>query len=281
MSKNKSLSVLITGASGGIGKATGLYLARRGHRVVATGRSITRLGEIQEDAKAEGLPLTTFELDVNDPESVSSQAQLILEEMGPVDVLVNNAGYGLVGCLEELEVDEVKDLFETNVFAILRMTQAVLPHMRDRGSGTIINVGSVTGNIGTPLGGAYAASKSALKMLSAVQRLEVERFGVRVALIEPGLYRSNFHRDQVVGRRVGEEGSHYGNYTEGIYRGTRRFHLRAKDPAAVAKTVEKIMLARHPHARYQVGIEAWLGAIGPRLLPDGVVEFFVKRVISG
>ena len=274
-------SVLITGTSSGIGEAAALYLAGRGHRVFATSRSLERLRTLEQRAESASLPISIFELDVNEPESVALQVPAILEQAGTLDALVNNAGYGLRGCLEDLEIEEVRAQFETNLFAVLRMSQAVLPHMRARKQGTIINVGSVSANIGSPAGGAYASSKAALRSLNAVLRIEVHRFGVRVAIIEPGLFRSNFQHNQVVGRRVAAADSPYRSYEERVTRRISRFHRRGGDPVRVAKLIERIMLSRRVRPRYSVGIEAGLGVMAARLLPDGVLEFFLKRILSG
>ena len=273
-------SVLITGSSEGIGRATALYLARRGHRVIATGRSLSRLSGLEEEARAASLPLQVMELDINDDGSVAKQVPSIVGEAGGLYVLVNNAGYALWGCLEELEMDEVRAQFETNLFAVLRMSQAVLPHMRQRGRGTIINVGSISGLIGSPAGGAYAATKSALRALSAVMRLEVAQFGIRVALIEPGLIRSNFHANQVVARRALADESPYRSYEERIRKSSARFRQGGGDPMKVARRVAKIISAKRPRARYSVGVDSGLGVLAARFLPDGVVEFFVKRVVG-
>ena len=274
-------SVLITGASGGIGKTTALYLAQRGHPVIATGRSLARLGELEAEAEAAMLPISIFQLDVNDPRSVSQQVPAILQQVSSLDVLVNNAGYVLWGCLEDLEMEEVEAQFETNLIGVLRMCQAVLPHMRERGHGTIVNVGSIAGQIGTPANGAYAASKAALRALTAVLRMEVVRFGIRVTLIEPGIFRTNLHREQVVGSRALDDNSPYRDYGERTRARSHGFDRRAGDPVKVARTVAKIIASRHPKPRYSVGLDAGLGIMAARLLPDRVLEFFVKRVVSG
>ena len=274
-------SVLITGASGGIGRTVALYLSQRGHRVLATGRSLARLADLENEAQAASLPIWTFELDVNDPALVARQMPVILQQAGTLDVVVNNAGYGLWGCLEDLDIDEVQAQFETNLFGLLRVTQAVLPHMRQRGQGTIINVGSVAGHITSPAGGAYAASKAALSAFNAALRMEVWRFGIRVSLIEPGAIHSNFVQNEIAGRRTLDENSPYRSYAARISKRADHFHRRAGDPVKVAKTVEKIMLAHRPRPRYAVGIDARLGITAARILPDWVLEFFVRRVVSG
>ena len=273
-------SVLVTGASSGIGKATCLHLARRGYRVVATGRDLSRLRGLGDEAHAESLPVFEYQLDINEPSSVSQVLPQILEQTGRLDALVNNAGYGLSGCLEDLSIEEVRAQFETNVFAVLRMAQAVLPHMREHGGGTIANIGSVVGLIGGPGGGAYSASKFALRGLTNVLRMEVASFGVRVVLIEPGLFRTNFFENQVFGLRAQQPDSHY--YASRQRGGRRRpgGQLWAGDPVKVAKVIDRILRARRTRPRYPVGPDAWLGSLAVRLLPDGVLYYLVRRALG-
>ena len=273
-------SILIIGASSGIGRTTALHLAQRGHTVAATGRSLERLGEVEAEAHQRSICLSIYQLDVNDTSSVSQQVPVILEDLGGLDMLVNNAGYGLWGCVEELGIDELRDQFETNLFAVARMCQAVLPHMRARGHGTIINVGSIAAHIGSPGGGGYAASKAALRSLSKVLRMEVQRFGVRVTMVEPGLFRSKFVENQTIARRASDADSPYQSYAERVRGRSSRFHLRGGDPLRVARLIEKIMLSRRVQPRYSVGLEAGLGVMATRILPEGILEFLVKRVLN-
>lgn len=279
MSSVPPKTVLITGASSGIGKVTALYLARRGCHVLAASRKLSRLDELMAQARDESLLISAYQIDINESDSVDEVVPQILDRIGTLDALVNNAGYSLWGFLEDLTLDEVKAQFETNFYAVLRMSQAVLPHMRSRGRGTIVNVGSVAGLIGSPAGGAYASSKFALRGLSKVMRMEVARFGICVVLIEPGLFRTNFHQAQVVGEKVLDRLSPYYSYSQRI-RGNSSGNQRwAGDPVKVAKTINKVLNSSHPGQRYQVGIDAHLGAIATRIIPDGILEYLVKRVM--
>ena len=280
MSNSSPKTVLITGASSGIGKSTAFYLGRRGYRVIATSRVLARLDEVTSVAQAESLSISPFELDVNQPSSVSAVVPQILEEVGTLDSLVNNAGYGLWGCLEDLSLDEVKAQFETNLFGVLRMCQAVLPHMRERRGGTIVNVGSVLGIIGNPTGGAYVASKFALHGLTKVLRMEVAQFGIRAVLIEPGLFRTKFSVNKIIGERVLDPGSAYYSYTHRLRTSSTGNQRWSADPIKVAKTIDKVLKAKHPRQRYAVGVDAKLGAMAARLLPDGILEYLVKRVVG-
>ena len=280
MSSPPRSTVLITGASSGIGKATALYLARRGYHVLASSRELGRLDELMAQGGAESLPISAHQLDVNDQVSVAAVVPRILDQVGALDALINNAGYGLWGCLEDLTMEEVKVQFETNLFAVLRMSQAVLPHMRERRRGTIINVGSVAGRIGSPGGGAYAASKFALEGLTKVLRMEVSQFGIWVVLIEPGLFRTNFHRDLVMGQRALDPLSPYYNYVQRRTRNSGGIQRWAGDPMKVARVIGNVLSSGHPRQRYPVGADAHLGNLAARFLPDGVLEYIIKKVVG-
>ena len=180
-------NVLITGTSSGIGLATALELARAGHQVYATMRNPARAPELGRIASAEGLPISILTMDVDSDRSVSDCFAEVYRREQHIDVLVNNAGVERHGAVEELPMDAFRDTMETNYFGALRCVRQVLPTMRERGSGCIINVTSVAGKIAsTPLG-AYAASKFALEALSEALAQEMKPFGVRVAIGEPGI----------------------------------------------------------------------------------------------
>lgn len=167
--------VLITGCSSGIGRATAMELARRGHDVVATARRPESLADLDVER--------TLALDVDDDASVVEA----VSAAGDIDTLVNNAGWGVIGPVETVPLDEVRAMFETNVLGVLRMVQAVTPGMRSRGGGTIVNVSSVVGRMAwTPLNGLYASSKHAVEAISETMHMELGRFGIRVAIVEPG-----------------------------------------------------------------------------------------------
>jgi short-subunit dehydrogenase len=175
-----SQRAIVTGCSTGIGRATAVELSARGYEVVATAR---RLGTLDDLKVAQRL-----ELDVDSDASVAAA----FANAGPIDVLVNNAGFGVEGAVETVPLDEVRRMFETNVLGAARMIQAFVPAMRERGSGTVVNVTSTAGIASPPLGGYYAASKFALEALSEALHLEVGHFGVRVRVVEPGVIETNF-----------------------------------------------------------------------------------------
>jgi NAD(P)-dependent dehydrogenase (short-subunit alcohol dehydrogenase family) len=177
--------VLITGCSTGFGRAAAVELTKRGHDVVATARRLSTLGDLDVAA--------TVPLDVTDADSVRAA----VDRAGPLDALVNNAGFGVVGPVERVSLDDARRCMETNLFGAARMIQAILPGMRERGTGTIVNVSSVAGRVGVPLDGFYSASKWALEGLSETLHFEVAHFGIRVRIVEPGFFETEFHGNTV------------------------------------------------------------------------------------
>lgn len=248
---------LITGASTGIGQVTALHLARAGHHVHATMRSPERGGtRLLELAKTEGLQLTVSQLDVTDPASIEKAVALVLAESGRIDVLINNAGIGNLGALENCGEDDVRLMFETNVFGTLRMVRAVLPGMRERASGTIVNISSVAGLLVGGGNGLYCATKHALEAASETLAIEVKQFGIRVAIIEPG-----FFGTPIIDKAVDATGAHdaegpYANIERrmnGVYQGGKEV---AGDPQEVAAAIEHAVTTDDPKLRYLVGVDA-------------------------
>lgn len=183
---------VVTGSSSGIGFETSLLLARRGFYTFATMRNLNKSQKIKDIAKNENISLKVLQLDVTDDKSVKDAFRQINDESSRIDVLVNNAGYGAIGAVEEMSLDEFKSQFETNFFGVIRVTKEVIPIMRNQGNGNIINVSSVGGKIGIPLNSAYISSKFALEGLSESMRYELAQFGIDVILIEPGVVKTNF-----------------------------------------------------------------------------------------
>ena len=180
-------TVLVTGTSTGIGKATAVHLGRNGHHVFATMRNPSGAPELLETARMEGLALTVLPLDVDSDASVGAAVDDVIAVSGKIDVLVNNAGVGFAGPVEEMPLSEFRQVMETNFFGALRCIKAVLPSMRERRSGCIVNVTSVAGQLAGAAQGAYASSKWALEALSESLAQEVAQFGIRVVIIEPGV----------------------------------------------------------------------------------------------
>ena len=184
--------VLITGCSSGFGMRAALHLARRGDTVVATMREPAKGRELERARGDENLDLEVAALDVSDDASVEAAVGRVLERHGHIDVLVNNAGVGIDGAVEDVTDAEAKAVFETNVFGVLRVLRAVLPSMRRQGGGTVVNVSSLAGRVSAPFGGIYSASKYALEAISEALHYELGPFGIRVAVIEPGGFPTEF-----------------------------------------------------------------------------------------
>jgi NAD(P)-dependent dehydrogenase (short-subunit alcohol dehydrogenase family) len=264
-------SVLITGCSSGIGQAAALALREAGRTVVATARNPDTLSGLA------GRGLRTLALDVTDESSMRAA----VDAAGPIDVLVNNAGYGLYGTVEQLPMAEIRRQFETNFFGLVGLTQLVLPGMRAAGGGRILNVSSMGGRATLPGGAFYHASKYAVEALSDALRFEVQGFGIDVVVIEPGLIRTEFAETAVGSIPVGEEP--YGRFnaavgaaTAGAYDGFYGRRLGG-GPDTVARTIERALSARRPRTRYRVTPSATLILIVRRLLPDRGWDALVGR----
>ena len=273
--------VLITGASSGIGLETALYLAEKGYSVIGTSRSMERLDGLQEQAASRGLAVAAVELDINTDEGVESVMPGLLGEHGGIDVLVNNAGYGLWGPVQSLAIKEVRAQFETNLFATVRLSKAVLPGMVERGRGTIVNISSILGRLGTPFNGAYVASKFALEGLSESMRAELWPLGIRVAVVEPGAFRTNFRANQVIAARAHSGDLPYHSYVQRYTERRSRLGRFWADPVKVARVIHKIARSRRPRFRYPVGPDARLGTLATRLMPEGVFQMLLRRATIG
>ncbi len=277
MSSEEHGAVLITGASSGIGRAAALYLAERGYRVVGTSRSMKRLEGLLDEASRRSLPVSGVKLDINSDAEVERVMPVLADRHGAFGALVNNAGYGLWGPVGSLSSSELAAQFETNVFAAHRMTRAVLPEMLERRRGTIINISSVLGRLATPFNGAYAASKFALEGLSESLRTELAPFGVRVAVVEPGLFKTEFIGNQVTAADAEDEDSAYSPYVRRYRQRSLAMHKRGADPVRVARVIHKIIRSRRPAFRYPVSVEARLGGLGARLLPERLFLYLMGR----
>lgn len=197
MSKNQKVAV-VTGSSTGIGYETSLALANNGYFTYATVRDIQKSKEIERIAHVKNIPLKIIEMNVDNDNSVKDTIEKITSEYGRIDILVNNAGYGLFGALEDLEMNEIKKQFETNVFGIMRVIKNVLPAMRLQRTGIIVNISSISGLAGIPSQSAYAGTKFAVEGLSESLSYELEPFGIKIVLIEPGVINTEFVQDLVV-----------------------------------------------------------------------------------
>ncbi|HJY10593.1 MAG TPA: SDR family oxidoreductase [Nitrososphaeraceae archaeon] len=228
---------VVTGSSTGIGYETSLILARNGFLTYATMRNLNKGENMKSVVTKENLPIQIKQLDVTDDESVTNAIQTISSEAGRIDVLVNNAGYGLNGAFEDLAMDEIKAQYETNVFGLIRTTQAVLPIMRRQKSGTIVNISSGAGRFGFPSGSAYVSTKFAVEGLSESMSYELESFGVRVVIVEPGVIRTNFNEGLVVAKKSKDPNSPYSQIMQKTIAGFEEMMKNASSPELVAEVV--------------------------------------------
>jgi NAD(P)-dependent dehydrogenase (short-subunit alcohol dehydrogenase family) len=271
---NEPPAALITGCSSGVGRATALALVRAGVPTWATARRPETLADLQ----AAGCRV--LRLDVTDETSRVQAVQAVEAEHGAVGVLVNNAGYAQVGPIEEIPPAELHRQFDTNVYGPVRMCQLVLPGMRHRRAGRIVNLGSAAGLVTPPASGAYSMTKYALEALSDALRLEVRGFGIRVVLIEPGAVRTKFMATSWA-TLPSEEGP-YAAFTRNVDAMARRAHrpgvrgvLAAED---VAKVVVKAATAAKPRTRYRIGSQARVAPLVRRAVPDRLWDSMMLRV---
>jgi len=257
----KKQTILITGASSGIGKAAALLLQRKGHTVFAAARQVDKMKELKETG------VQILSMDVTREDSMKTAVQSIFNQAGTIDVLVNNAGYGSYGALEDVPLSEARYQFEVNVFGLARLTQLVLPGMREQHYGKIINVSSIGGKIGEPHGAWYHATKFAVEGLSDSIRMELKQFGIQVVIIEPGTIKTEWTgiaRDNLL------KTSGHTVYQELAKKHARMFESadkRGADPNIVARTIEKAIRVPHPRTRYATG-----GGAKPIL--------FVRKILS-
>jgi NAD(P)-dependent dehydrogenase (short-subunit alcohol dehydrogenase family) len=267
--------VLVTGCSSGIGRATALHLAGLGLTVYATARRVDSL----QDLVARGCrPLP---LDVTDRASMVAAVGAIEAEHGSVGVLVNNAGYSQSGAVESVPPDRVRRQFETNVFGLLELTALVLPAMRERRAGRVINVSSMGGKLVFPGGGIYHATKYAVEALSDALRFEVRGFGIDVVVIEPGLIRTSFS-DAVLASMPADAGSAYSDFNDEVVRLTKESYSKgplarlAGTPEDVARAIAKAIRSPRPRARYTVSASATVLLCLRRMLSDRLWDRFLS-----
>jgi NAD(P)-dependent dehydrogenase (short-subunit alcohol dehydrogenase family) len=250
----KKKVALVTGSSSGIGYETALLLARNGFDTFATMRNMNKSKEITEVSKKENLPLKVMQLDVNDDRSVADAINNILNEKKSIEVVVNNAGYGLMGSVEDSSLDEIKAQFETNFFGAIRVIKEVIPIMRKQRTGTIVNVSSVAGRIGFPMGSAYVSSKFALEGLSESISYELKQFGIKMVLIEPGVINTNFAF--VTPKKALEANSSYSQLMNKLEENLFSTIANGTPPKDVATVILDSITKESPEHRYLVGNDA-------------------------
>jgi NAD(P)-dependent dehydrogenase (short-subunit alcohol dehydrogenase family) len=267
---------LVTGSSSGIGFETALALARSGYHTYASMRDTKKGAKIQEIAKKEKLSITIMPLDVDKPESIKSAIKQIMTEKKRIDVLVNNAGYGIFGCLEDLTIEELKSQFETNFFSIVRLIQEIAPIMRAQKSGTIVNISSVAGKIGFPGSPAYISSKFALEGLSECLRYELSPFGINTIIIEPGVIKTNFF-DSMKMPKNAKPDSPYKDITNKVVAGVKMMAEMGTPPKEVADVIIKALKEKNPLPRYTVGNDAAMFLEAKKMKTDIEFENYLKK----
>jgi NAD(P)-dependent dehydrogenase (short-subunit alcohol dehydrogenase family) len=250
--------VVVTGSSSGIGFETSLLLAKSGFYTYATVHKLEGEGsrQIIDIAKKEKLPLEVVQLDVNSDESVTDTINSIVKKHNRIDVIVNNAGYALGGALEETSMDEIRKQFETNFFGAVRVMRAAIPFMRGQRSGKIVNITSMGGRISIPLSTFYHGSKFALEGVSESLQYELEPFGIKMILIEPGAVGSNFWKSIKIANGATSPNSPYTQLADNMSKTFKKMEENAMHPSEVAKTILDVVTSDDPQLRYVVGNDA-------------------------
>ncbi|MCV0401454.1 MAG: SDR family oxidoreductase [Nitrosopumilus sp.] len=266
---------LVTGSSSGIGLETALALARDGYDTFASMRDTKKSGELEHAVKKENLPIKIIELDVDKEESIVSAIKKVMAECGRLDVLVNNAGYGQFGCIEDISVDDFRKQFETNFFSIVRIIQEVAPIMRKQNSGSIINISSVAGRMGLPGSAAYISSKFALEGLGECLRYELGQFGIKTTLIEPGVIKTNFFNSMKIPESKIDP--KYKALTDNILAGLKMMVEMGTAPSQVADVVMKAIHDEKMLPRYVVGTDAAMFMEAKKMKTDIEFEKYMSK----
>lgn len=277
MTSNQKVAI-VTGSSSGIGHEIALILARNGFRTYATMRDLQKKSKLKSIKDEENLPLEFVQLDVTDENSVSIAIKTIYDGAGRIDILVNNAGYGLTGAFEDLCIDEIKTQFETNFYGLIRTTQAVLPFMRKQKSGIIVNISSGAGRFGYPMGSAYVSTKFAVEGLSESLSYEVEPFGIRIILIEPGMIKTDFSNASVMAKKSTDPNSPYVPLMKSMEKGIKRLHENASSPQLVANITYDAITSDEPKMRYLAGkdVEQWVES--KKKMSDEQFHHMIKQI---
>ncbi len=264
---------LVTGGSSGIGKVTAFRLRKAGFTVYAVARRVDRMAALEKDG------IRTFRMDVTDDDSMTSGVERILGDTGRIDVLVNNAGYGSYGAVEDVSIDEARRQFEVNLFGLARLTQLVTPPMRERHRGRIINISSVGAVIYEPFGAWYHATKFAVEGFSDSLRVELKPYGIDVVIVRPAGIVTEWNK---ISREALVETSRGGAYEERALSAAKTLRrvdnrLLSSGPRTVAKTVTKAATASRPRTRYPAGRGARVIPLVRQVLPDRVFDFVIDR----
>ena len=268
-----SQTVLITGASAGIGKATAKRLLEEGYTVYATARRVERMRDLEDHGAV------ALKMDVTKEEDLVACVERINEEQGGVDSLINNAGFGLYGPMEDIPLDDARYQFEVNLFGLARLTQLVLPYMREQRAGKIVNISSIGGKVYAPLGSWYMATKHALEGWSDCLRFELKSFGVDVIIIEPGLIRTEFGSVAFEPMRERSANSPYSDIVNRLTEGMESYD-GGSPPTVIADTVLKALRAKRPKTRYAAGQYAKPVLLLRKLVSDRMFDRVVDRMVG-
>jgi NAD(P)-dependent dehydrogenase (short-subunit alcohol dehydrogenase family) len=271
---------VVTGSSSGNGSETSLLLAKNGFYTYATMRNLDKSTTMKEIARKDRLHLEVLRLDVTDDNSVTDAIDMISSRHGRIDVLVNNAGYDAFGAVEELSMKEIRQQFETNFFGAVRLMKAVIPIMRKQRSGIIVNVSSIGGLVGVPLNSAYTGSKFALEGFSESMKYELEDFGIKVILIEPGAVNTNF-LETLEARRAINPDSPYLELSKKASEGRKAAFKQASSPMQVAEVILNAIKSEKPNTRYLVGNDAATIMERKKNNSDFELERWIRESLEG
>ena len=271
---------VVTGSSSGIGFETSLALAREGYFTFATMRDVKKADAVKKIAEEENLHLKVIELDVDNEDSVENAIKSIIDEKQRIDVLVNNAGWGIWGTGEDVSLEEFREQFETNFFSIVRLIQKVAPTMRKQGSGDIVNISSIAGRIGFPVSTAYISSKFALEGFSESLRFELGEFGINVIIIEPGVIKTNFF-DSMRTAKKADVGETYRDITSKVITGVKMMAEMGTHPKEVANVIINSIKEEKPLPRYVVGNDAAMFLEAKKMKTDIEFENYLKKELYG
>jgi len=275
LSQNKQKVVLITGTALGIGKSTAEYLIDKGH--IVYGGDIL----IQENLYLNDIGGTALEMDVTNQEHIDNAVTQIISEHGRIDVLVNNAGLGVYGAIEDVSMEDIYYQYDVNLFGLARVTKAVLPYMREKESGTIINISSVLGETYGPLAGWYLSTKHALEGWSDALRVELKKFDIDVVIVQPGAINTNFSNVTKTYMDKYRTNSAYQHlYGEPITDTGNDVLSNQSDPIVIAKVINKAIDARNPKTRYAAGSYSKIGIFLRKIMTDKMFDRFILSISS-
>jgi len=266
--ENKKKIVLVTGGSSGIGRAISSYLSKVGYIVYGSSRNVIH-GDVLDN-------FMMVKMDVTDPKSVQEAVKYIVKKEGRIDVLINNAGLGMIGPLESTSIGEIREVFETNIFGVLNVCKAVLPYLRKNKKANIINITSIGGEVSLPYRGIYCSSKFAVEAFSEALSMEVRQFGIHVTIVEPGDFKTNINRNRKIAQNA--ESSIYKTEFSRIMEQVNEEVSNAPTPGKIGVKIHQILQKKKPGLRYKVATPMQkLSVLLKRVLPSRVFEKLIMK----